>query len=82
MRRLVWAFAGRTYHIVGNLMPRLKYKFYIIENHGNASSIIHLFNHIPAEWTILLYPLFNLNQVPLYDSIYYERFRAWKESYD
>ena len=24
MRRLVWAFAGRTYHIVGNLMPRIK----------------------------------------------------------
>ena len=23
MRRLVWAFAGRTYHIVGNLMSRL-----------------------------------------------------------
>ena len=23
MHRLVWAFAGRTYHIVGNLMPRL-----------------------------------------------------------
>ena len=25
MRRLVWAFAGRIYHIVGNLMPRLNY---------------------------------------------------------
>ena len=25
MRRLIWAFAGRTYHIVGNLMSRLKY---------------------------------------------------------
>ena len=25
MRRLVWAYAGRTYRIVGNLMPRLKY---------------------------------------------------------
>ena len=24
--RLVWAFAGRTYHIVGNLMSRLMYK--------------------------------------------------------
>ena len=24
MRRLVWAFAGRTYHIVGNLMLPLK----------------------------------------------------------
>ena len=23
MRRLVWGFAGRTYNIVGNLMPRL-----------------------------------------------------------
>ena len=24
MRRLIWDFAGRTYHIVGNLMSRLK----------------------------------------------------------
>ena len=24
MRRLVWVFAGRTYHIVGNLMSQLK----------------------------------------------------------
>ena len=23
MRRLIWAFAGRTYHIVGNLISRL-----------------------------------------------------------
>ena len=27
MRRLIWAFAGRTYQIVGNLMPRLKLYF-------------------------------------------------------
>ena len=27
MRRLVWAFTGRTYHIVGNLMSRLNYVF-------------------------------------------------------
>ena len=26
MRRLIWAFARRTYHIVGNLMPGLKYE--------------------------------------------------------
>ena len=25
MRRLVWGFAGRTFHIVGNLMSRLTY---------------------------------------------------------
>ena len=25
MRRLVWGFAGRTYHIVGNLMHLLKW---------------------------------------------------------
>ena len=24
MRRLIWGFAGDTYHIVGNLMSRLK----------------------------------------------------------
>ena len=29
MRRLVWAFADRTYHIVGNLMPWLKCIFNI-----------------------------------------------------
>ena len=27
MRRLVWAFAGRTYDIVGNLMSRLIYDY-------------------------------------------------------
>ena len=25
MRRLIWGFAGRIYHIVGNPMPRLNY---------------------------------------------------------
>ena len=25
MRRQIWGFAGRTYHIVGNLMSRLNY---------------------------------------------------------
>ena len=25
MRRLIWGFAGRTHHIVGNLMLRLNY---------------------------------------------------------
>ena len=25
MRRLIWGFAGRTYHIVGSLMSRLNY---------------------------------------------------------
>ena len=25
MRRLIWGFAGRTYHITGNLMSRLMY---------------------------------------------------------
>ena len=27
MHRLIWGFAGRTYHIVGNLMSRLIIKF-------------------------------------------------------
>ena len=27
MRRLIWGFAGRTYHIVGNLMSRLNLYF-------------------------------------------------------
>ena len=26
MRRLIWGFAGRTYHIVGNIMSRLTYR--------------------------------------------------------
>ena len=30
MRRKIWGFAGRTYHIVGNLMPRLMYVFHQI----------------------------------------------------
>ena len=35
MRRLIGAFAGRTYHIVGNLMPWLNY-YYIQECEGRA----------------------------------------------
>ena len=27
-RRLIWGFAGRTYHIVGNLMSRLNFYFW------------------------------------------------------
>ena len=30
MRRLIWDFAGRTYHIVGNLMPRLIYFVHVL----------------------------------------------------
>ena len=29
MRRLIWGFAGRTYHIVGNLMSRLKFIIFV-----------------------------------------------------
>ena len=38
MRRLIWGFAGRTYHIVGNLMHWLNYKewFSCIEPFWNA----------------------------------------------
>ena len=30
MRRLIWDFAGRTYHFVGNLMHWLKYDWFFI----------------------------------------------------
>ena len=40
MRRLVWAFTGRTYHIVGNLMSRLIYSKLFIPHLHNL-----FFNH-------------------------------------
>ena len=37
MRRLVWAFAGRTYHIVGNFMSRLNniFEYYVSNRNSN-----------------------------------------------
>ena len=32
MCRLIRGFAGRTYHIVGNLMLRLNYRFHVEDN--------------------------------------------------
>ena len=48
MRRLVWGFAGRTYHIVGNLMPRLNYfssiklRFYLSDQGFDSLRVIHV----------------------------------------
>ena len=30
MRRLIWGFDGRTYHIVGNLVLRLNYVLFMV----------------------------------------------------
>ena len=38
MRRLVWAFAGRTYHIVGNLMSRLIFSCHVYLTTANFGS--------------------------------------------
>ena len=38
MRRLIWGFVGRTYHIVGNLVSRLKYR---IPSTLNSENINH-----------------------------------------
>ena len=40
MRRLVWAFAGRKYHIVGNIMPQLKY----------SGQVLNTFENIMENW--------------------------------
>ena len=40
MRRLIWGFAGRTYHIVGNLMHRLIYYYNIRVFSVNAWTIL------------------------------------------
>ena len=39
MHRLIWGFAGRTYHILGNLMPRLICSIHLLasENFQNIS---------------------------------------------
>ena len=31
MRRLIWGFTGRTYHIVGNLMSRLNFDISLLK---------------------------------------------------
>ena len=40
MRRLVWAFAGRTYHIVGNLMSQLTIKYLLTYLNGIHNYVI------------------------------------------
>ena len=37
MRRLVWAFAGCKYHIVGNIMPQLKYLGQVLNTFENIT---------------------------------------------
>ena len=44
MRRLIWGFAGPTYHNVGNLMPRLNY---ILSRHRTQS---RSFDYIINSW--------------------------------
>ena len=49
MRRLIWGFAGRTYHIVGNLMHWLKFydiqiiAFYCTYKISMISSILFIY---------------------------------------
>ena len=54
MRTLVLAFAGRTYHIVGNLMPWLE--FIYVENKKSMNSQCNC-----GYGSILLLELFDLN---------------------
>ena len=42
MRRLIWGFAGRTYHIVGNLMHWPNYKYFF----RNRQLIISILNFL------------------------------------
>ena len=42
MRRLIWGFAGRTYHIVGNLMSRLIYSLWTAYSHTTTILAIYL----------------------------------------
>ena len=42
MRRLIWGFAGRTYHIVGNLMHWLIYVYVYSLHHFRDLVIIYL----------------------------------------
>ena len=49
MRRLIWGFAGRTYHIVGYLMQRLKCIHIVFLNKNKTyetSDIDVVFKHI------------------------------------
>ena len=44
MRMLIWGFAGRTYHIVGNLMSQLKYNKVEFYYKNTSYTIIKLQN--------------------------------------
>ena len=77
MRRLVWAFAGRTYHIVGNLMSRLNYvvvfytktEFKSLRNSQSSTvyewSLCYSANFESAE--ILKYP-FVVEKISMFDT--------------
>ena len=66
MRRLVWAFARRTYHIVGNLMLRLIYVWLKSLKYGYAYHKLGILHHRHSElfsfivYTMLEWKLFFL----------------------
>ena len=51
MRRLIWAFAGCTYHIIGNIMSRLKCK--IIVKPGIHKMLVRIANWEDPDQTAL-----------------------------
>ena len=72
MRRLVRAFAGRTYHIVGNLMSRLNFDVPAFYNSLTAVLTLYAFGRVTGivldvgDWTISI--------VPIYEGIFLRKY--------
>ena len=65
MRRLVWAFASRTYtyHIVGNIMSRLIYWMEVVVGNSTvmmASLVVEMLPTVNSSWHLFL--LFTLSK--------------------
>ena len=77
MRRMVWAFAGHTYHIVGNLMLRLKiWNIACHLGHRNGTVLVNLALHIALKpHTKCLFDPTN----DFGDVVFKNKFKPWRQ---
>ena len=55
MRRLIWGFAGRTYHIVGNLMSRLNFSLNDVLNNDMFIAFVQILSLYMLSFDPFLY---------------------------
>ena len=58
MRRLIWGFARCTYHIVRNLMPRLKYR------KSGDSGMLSMYLYAHLKWLLRHMRLIHMRNIP------------------